>query len=529
MAFDFDGNGRVERYTALPAAANDFTAVGWARIDAANPSNPGCIFEIHDVGTSQHFFGSKAGSSTDLACFLNYGTQSKTDFAWNPGSGAWFYWALVNDGGTFTVRCAALASSDWDLEYTFGSTTTDFVADRIACGGNVYSPDENFQGAIGLIKVWDAALTEPQLIAQKADTAVLVATDLLSSHLTDGPDVVSDLPADTGGSSADWTSLGTGTTYVANPVLTSPPSDSITVRGEVVPVGITAVSAGVNEALFVGSSTSATINVAGTDNLPFEGISVALESATPAVATVSGSPATTNAAGVASITVNGVAPGTSTLTATIDGGAVVVTMTVTPVTSVASVTITEPVQAPLGTPVAVTVLALGTSGQPVAGAPVTLASGTLAVATITASPVTTGLDGYATFQLVPVADGTSTLTATAQGGLVSDTATATITDEAVLPPSDSLIATPASVAMTLGGGPVAIAITDAQGAPLSADRALSAQASVSKPGYAQPARRFVSGLLVLTPVAVGSGVVTVVYGDQTNEEASVEIPFTVTS
>jgi len=101
----------------------------------------------------------------------------------------------------------------------------------------------------------------------------------------------------------------------------------------------------------------------------------------------------------------------------------------------------------------------------------------------------------------------------------------------IVPPeiTGELVAVPASVTLSIAGGPVAIAISDGNGTPLPASRALAATATVTKPGYATPSRTFVSGILVLTPVGVGSGVVTVTYGDQVDDEKTVTIPFTVTA
>lgn len=93
----------------------------------------------------------------------------------------------------------------------------------------------------------------------------------------------------------------------------------------------------------------------------------------------------------------------------------------------------------------------------------------------------------------------------------------------------SLVATPSSVTIPLGSGPVTVQISDSTGAPLSSQRSLAARASVSRPGYAQPSAYFVGGKLVLTPIAVGSGVITIVYGDQIDQEVVLELPFEVTA
>lgn len=434
MAFDFNGNGYCERDTALPTDANTFTACGWARIDASN-TNPGCIFEIHLPDTSQHFFGSKAGSSTDIACFLNYGTQSKTDFSWNPGSGNWFFWSLVNSGGTFTVRCAAQSSSAWDLEYTFGSATSSFTPNRVAIGGNLYTGDEHFNGAIGIVKVWNAALTGSELLAQKSQIGPVTTSNLLSSHQTEGPDVATDQVANAGGTDADWDLMnsGTGTTYVANPSITAP--NTLTASGLIVPVQVDSVTLNPTApAVAKGSTLGVTATVLGSDGLPFEGISVALTSATTSRVTVVSSPVVTDAAGESDFTLNGVEVGTSVLTANADSGGATTTATATvsPVTSVAVIQVLEPLVVEAGESISVSVYATGTDGLPISGVSVTLASGTTGVATVASSPQNTAVSGIATFVLNGIAAGNSTLTATAASGAVVDTAIATVT--AVAPP-----------------------------------------------------------------------------------------------
>lgn len=92
---------------------------------------------------------------------------------------------------------------------------------------------------------------------------------------------------------------------------------------------------------------------------------------------------------------------------------------------------------------------------------------------------------------------------------------------------DGLIALPSVLTLSLAGGPQTVVIRDASGGALSSSKTLAARADVTKPGYVAVSRYFVGGNLVVTPVAIGSGTITVVYGDQVNDEFSVAIPFTV--
>jgi hypothetical protein len=115
-------------------------------------------------------------------------------------------------------------------------------------------------------------------------------------------------------------------------------------------------------------------------------------------------------------------------------------------------------------------------------------------------------------------------TASSAGGR----ATRTMTYEVSAAPVEELVATPATVTLSISSGPLTITIRDASGELLSSLKSLAARAQASKPGYVDPARNFVGGQLRLTPRAVGSGTVTVTYGDQIDEEVTVVIPVTVT-
>jgi hypothetical protein len=227
---------------------------------------------------------------------------------------------------------------------------------------------------------------------------------------------------------------------------------------------------------FKGSTKAATVTVRDSAGLPFEGISVALTSSNTSRVTVASSPLTTNASGQATFTLNGVEIGTSTLTASADGGAATATATATVSVSVsvAALVISEPVRVTVGETASVTVTALGTNGQPMAGIPITLLAGgisggipaaypvpglaflgspssALVAVQTTAqtfaafpvpglpfmgspSPEVTNSLGQVSFVIEGLAAGTDLLTAVAAGGAITDTAYVTVTGATVQPP-----------------------------------------------------------------------------------------------
>ena len=92
----------------------------------------------------------------------------------------------------------------------------------------------------------------------------------------------------------------------------------------------------------------------------------------------------------------------------------------------------------------------------------------------------------------------------------------------------ALNATPSSLSFTIGDGPQAVTITGQEGLPLPTVQRLAATSKVSGPRYVVATPSFGGGQMYVYPEAVGAGVVRVTYGDEIDDEVSVDIPFTVT-
>jgi hypothetical protein len=131
-------------------------------------------------------------------------------------------------------------------------------------------------------------------------------------------------------------------------------------RIPIIPVG--SVEIGEPISVLEGAALFVPVLVRGTDQLPYQGISVTLGSGTPAAATVPGGAIVSGVDGISTFTLTGVAPGTSLLTATADGGVAVDTASavVLPASSAPVWSTTSLPVATVGTPYSATVFAAGT-------------------------------------------------------------------------------------------------------------------------------------------------------------------------
>lgn len=211
MSIATNGSGNVGRTTALPSSSTAFTVCGWVRATSlAASSGYNSVCEISIPGTNQiHLVYANNGQ---LQVYWNYGAAVNTALG-APGLGTWVFWAMTQSGGTANVYWTTEASSTWTTAAQITTSAQTFTPTSITFGAPTFFGGEGLDGVHALMKVWNAALSSAQLLTQKGQTAPVTATNLLSSHLTDGPDLAADLVADAGGSTANLTSGGTGNVY----------------------------------------------------------------------------------------------------------------------------------------------------------------------------------------------------------------------------------------------------------------------------------------------------------------------------
>ncbi len=196
---------------------------------------------------------------------------------------------------------------------------------------------------------------------------------------------------------------------------------SATVTVSAVSVASVSVTPG-SASVVAGGTVQLTATAKDGSGNVLSGRAVTWSSATPAVATI-------DANGL----VTAVTPGSSVMTATVDGVTATATITVTAV-AVASVSITPPTASlTTGSTVQLTATALDAAGNVLTGRAVTWTSGTPAVATVNSAGLVTG-----------VAPGTAVITADVGG--VTATATMTVT----LVPVASVTVTPGGATVTAG-------------------------------------------------------------------------------
>ncbi|MBI3888291.1 Ig-like domain-containing protein [Candidatus Nomurabacteria bacterium] len=264
------------------------------------------------------------------------------------------------------------------------------------------------------------------------------------------------------------TSIVTVTPVVVTPVLTSvtvTPATSSIATGDT--AQLTAAPMDQNGTAFVGATTTFTssdVNVATVDN-----------------------------AGM----VTAVAPGTATITASSVSGTVTVTGTATvtvaaPVLTSVNVTPATP-SVDVGGTLPVVAAPLNQDGKPFVGATTTFASSDTAVATVDNTGMVTG-----------VADGTSTITATAVSGDVTVTGTTVVTvgPATVTPVLTSVTVTPATPSVAVGG------TTQLTAAPLDETGAAFVGATTTFASSDTTIATVDAGTGMVTGVAAGTATIT---------------------
>ncbi len=198
--------------------------------------------------------------------------------------------------------------------------------------------------------------------------------------------------------------------------------------------------------VFADGTTTSTVTVTLVDaySNPVSGKSVTLVSSRGGTDTIIGSPATTNASGVATFTIRSSTTGTSTLTASIpsDSLTLTATPTVTFKSFVASAAQSEWSLAPVSqiangvATSTITVTIKNSAGEALPGKSVTLSSSRGVTDTIVGSPATTNSSGIASFTIRSSTTGEPTLTVSVPSDAINITTAAYMTFLAVAPYAD---------------------------------------------------------------------------------------------
>lgn len=513
VRFTGDKTG-LRRTTGLPSQHDDFAIVGFVKLLVAQDSPHIATLAYTQNGVGDHSQSAVlGGDGTKLRAGDVYGTTFSADAGTLVAGGAaganWYYFALEGVGSGadgLRIYFSTIGGTPTFEEHTNGAGSSPFSA--LQLGDLPYGSDGWLDGLLAHVSVFDRKFTAAEHLAQAAQPAPVSSTGLISYNEFSDPDIADAVIPNIGtGTWEFFTSEPTTSTDM--PVFSSAPT--LTIADSLPQYDAAAVAPEwgtvATQSALIGTPFSFTPTLAaGSAPLTFsKPAGASWASVDPANGQITGLPF--GSPGATSVTVRASNP---------YGDAVdlVVPINVT-ARPLAITTLTLPA-ATVGTPYVQRILVNGgvapytlavTGGAPPAGT-------ALVGDTVTGTPTT-------------LLDATMTVTVTdSLGATASRTYTIAVNAATVAPPGN-LVATPSSLTLSMAAGPVSVLIKDANGGTLSASRVLAARAEVSKPGFAAVSRFFVGGNLIVTPVARGSGTITVVYGDQVNEERTVVIPFTV--
>jgi uncharacterized protein YjdB len=211
-------------------------------------------------------------------------------------------------------------------------------------------------------------------------------------------------------SSGVVTAVAPGTSVVTATIGAGSGASTIAVVAPVTSVDFTAAP----DSLILPGAVSGTVTVLGAGGA-LSGRTVTFSSAPSGVVTISPSPATSDGNGQVAATITGIAPGTTTITATSDTKSDAVSLRV--LAGISAIALTPSTDSIIGTGVlALTATASGTSGA-LSGRPLTVTSSNPAVLTAAPSTVTnTNGSGQVAITLTAVSAGISTVSVTSPEG-----------------------------------------------------------------------------------------------------------------
>lgn len=324
MSFDFGGSGYLSRTAGVPASHQDFSACGWYIRDPGL-SGIGCVIHF-GTGTNPIYV---TDNGTELVMVLQYSSSRRVVVPLDDST--WIFWGIDADGAnaTFAWRYEGEASlSSASVANSGGAWTTAKIFVGTESGAT-----QNCVGLQAMVRVWDAAIGIAKLYAESLSATAVETTDLLSDHRGDGANIAAAIEDDHT-SNNDFTVTGTVAVSATEPTVTVGGATHSLSGGDELPV-ITSVDLSTTQAPII-EGDSYDLTAAIKDQ---QGVGLPHLTGTPAsddtdVATVS-QLAATDASGNAVLRVVGVAPGTATITFTVDGvasNAVSVTVVVQPTT-----------------------------------------------------------------------------------------------------------------------------------------------------------------------------------------------------
>jgi hypothetical protein len=226
MSVRFSGTKQhLLRTTGLPTSASSFTICGFAKMQVANTNNFAVIAYLANAGAADsHQAFVDSGTGTLLKGSNDWGTSYTASVATLTAGGAsgtnWFFFALVGSAsgagglkvyhkpvGSGTLASQVTANSNWSTpaELRFG--------DNSLADGSFGLDAFFFDGNLAHLKVYSAALTDAELLAESSKASPQRSAGLISYHSLVG--------ASLGAVLAPTTGTGTFTTPTNLPAISS--------------------------------------------------------------------------------------------------------------------------------------------------------------------------------------------------------------------------------------------------------------------------------------------------------------------
>lgn len=161
MSVRFSASGQEIARTASIPAADSFSICLWVkRVGAAGGYEYFVSRDNSDVSASGVVgLGYDASNNFELQCW----PQGQSFFSTTYSDGEWFFAALTNGGGT--ARGYAARATDATFQTATRANTFTYTGGKLFFGRNSY--DEWWNGPVCALKVWNAELTESELMAER--------------------------------------------------------------------------------------------------------------------------------------------------------------------------------------------------------------------------------------------------------------------------------------------------------------------------------------------------------------------------
>lgn len=302
------GTDLVNRNTALPTSSSAYTMCLWYKRTGTPTGTPGFVALINATPDSSM----ATSNGTTYVAYSQAGANVSTS-SHTLNINTWYFVAIRGNSTALTASVIQVGS---DVVSSVSTTQSTFTPTNLSFGYNL-------PGKYSKIRIWNANLSDAELLAERNSLTAVRTTNLLSSHNTIGTTIAA-VTTDNSGNGNNFFYSGTAAADAEEPPIGSTGGGgsgtvvSIT-GGGLVPI-VTVQSVTGNPATITASpgvDAPVSFVVRGSDNQIFEGLTVNF--AVGSGATLLQNFAVTNAGGVASTAFRTAVAGTYTVVATCIG------------------------------------------------------------------------------------------------------------------------------------------------------------------------------------------------------------------